>query len=177
MINIEDSIFLHTFNRELVIAIVNFFVINMYTYIIHDSILKISQLAPPVSPSHSSRSNGGGRKLVGKDYIFGNVQLLSPLCTHAHHHFPMTTDVVALDTDVAPLGGGSSPAKSKLTCACVSRRDLATAASPSTVGELICVGHSTRRTDTYPPLFRHHYSNAACSRRVLFAFIPHPYRR
>jgi hypothetical protein len=135
---------------------------------------------PTWSPSQSSRYTDGGRRLAGEDYFSGNVQLLSPLCTHAHYHFPMTTDVVALDTDVAPLGGGSgtSPAKSKLTCACVSRRDLATAALPSTVSELICVGHSTRRTDTYPPLFRHHHSNAACSPRVLlFAFILHPNRR
>lgn len=82
----------------------------------------------------------------------------------------MTTDVVALDTAaaVAPLvGGGSSgrsPAKLKLTCACVSRGGDAqgsgrlpfVAAHPHTVGELICVGRSTRRADTYPPLSRHH---------------------
>lgn len=37
---------------------------------------------------------------------------------------------------------------------------------PRTIGELICVGRSTRRTDTYPPLSqrrRHYHSNVMCA--------------
>jgi len=80
----------------------------------------------------------------------------------------MTTDVVALDTDAAPLvrggggdGSGRSPAKSKLTCACAfravaTRRDPDASPlaplHPHTVGQLIRVVRATRRADTYPPL-------------------------
>jgi len=110
----------------------------------------------------------------------------SPLCT-AHTHFPMTTDVVALDTaaTVAPLVGGSGrlPAKSKLTCACLSRGGDAQGSGrhppffcrrfhPLAVGELICVGRSTRRADTYPPLSRHHRRRRRSS--AMCAAYPHP---
>lgn len=40
---------------------------------------------------------------------------------------------------------------------------------PFAVGELICVGRSTRRADTYPPLSRHHRPSVMC------AAYPHPF--
>jgi len=123
-----------------------------------------------------------------EDYFSGNfAAALSPLCTAHHTHFPMTTDVVALDTAaaVAPLvggGGGRSPAKLKLTCACVSRGGggdaqgspgtppLCHRYTPLTMIELICVGRSTRRTDTYPPLSRNRHRRSS----VVCAAYPHP---